>query len=452
MEVLREAREVIRKKKREEYQEWMKERSSEDVDELPKDFGEPVRPEKEEKKPRNKSLLLDGILSEPETRMSPKEESGRKDAVRKNNPSGKSDTSRKKDAPRRSGESRKSEEPRRSETPRAENSSRKDDSGRKDRVPKAERNKKKKKGWIALLLGILLTILILGAIVFFTLWYAVGGFKTSALPASRETGLMSSPYVQNYLIIGSDKRENLDSARSDSMILLSLHKKTHKISMISLLRDLYLDIPGHGKHRLNAAYQYGGASLLIQTIEKNLRIPIHGYFLVGFDSVIHLIDAVGGISMEISEGEVREINRNMIEINMLEGKPQNSDFVSRSGKVLLDGHQALAYARIRKIGTDFGRTERQRKVAEVLLQKIKKHPLGTFRAVKSVFPEIETSLSRMDRALLALRIPFYLNKPAFRGFIPQKDAYRDIKVGGQEVLELNLQKTIEYLKRNLYES
>ena len=105
---------------------------------------------------------------------------------------------------------------------------------------------------------------------------------------------MKEEGVVNILLIGNDSRENGEDGRSDAMILLSISNKTKKIYMTSLLRDMYVEIPGHDNNRLNAAYSFGGAELLMETVEQNFDITVNRYVLVNFEAFANLVDAVGG--------------------------------------------------------------------------------------------------------------------------------------------------------------
>ena len=153
----------------------------------------------------------------------------------------------------------------------------------------------------------------------------------------------------------------------DSIMIATLDKEHGKIKLTSLLRDLYVEIPGRGMDKLNHAYAYGGPELTIKTINHNFNMNIRDFATVDFDSFEKIIDILGGIEIDIQPNEVRHVPG------------------SKAGKQVLDGKQALAYSRIRKVGTDYARTERQRTLMEGLIKKgmsagITKYP-GLLNAV-----------------------------------------------------------------------
>ena len=134
--------------------------------------------------------------------------------------------------------------------------------------------------------------------------------------------------VTNILLIGNDSREQGEDGRSDAIILLSISDKTKTVHMTSILRDIYVDIPGHDGNRINAAYAYGGPELLMETVEKNLDIKVSRYMLVNFQAFANLVDAVGGVDLEVTNDEVQYINGYLVEYNMLQGNPEGTDYLT----------------------------------------------------------------------------------------------------------------------------
>ena len=220
-------------------------------------------------------------------------------------------------------------------------------SGKKNRKSKKNDKKKKKNGSAKALLTVVAILFIL---IFGGLYMLVGNVykkmnyvkvDSVAKESCKEDG------VVNVLLIGNDSRLNGDDGRSDAMILISISDKTKTITMTSFLRDMYVDIPGHDGNRLNAAYSYGGAELLMQTIEQNFDIPVHRYALVNFEAFANLVDAVGGIDLDVTNDEVQLINGYLMEYNQLLGRNLDYDWLdaSASGVIHLNGPQALAYSR-----------------------------------------------------------------------------------------------------------
>ena len=242
----------------------------------------------------------------------------------------------------------------------------------------------------------------------------------------------------NILLIGVDSRSDSMSGRSDSMILVSIDKKTKQVVMSSFLRDIYLSIPGHGSDRLNAAYAYGGTELLVETIRANFGIVVDRCAVVNFYLVMDLVDALGGIDLELSEDEIGVMVKKYISgQNKLLGNPPGTDYLTAedAGTVHVNGNQALAYTRVRYVGTDFARTGRQRTVIQKCLEQIKKMDLGEISALAEEFlPRVRTNLTEGDCAallLMALNLPDY----EFSSFtVPMDGTWKNANISGKSVL------------------
>lgn len=177
--------------------------------------------------------------------------------------------------------------------------------------------------------------------------------------------LTKEDHVRNILLIGTDA-ERGGSARSDSIMIISVNKETGRITACSILRDTHVDIPGECEAKINSAYSWGGVNLLIQTIEQNFGIYIDDYASVDFEMFTALVDALGGIDVEVTEAEATYINEQHVY-----GNEERPEEVPYGDSVHLDGYQALWYVRIRKLDSDWQRTERQRKVIGAIMEGIK---------------------------------------------------------------------------------
>ncbi len=259
--------------------------------------------------------------------------------------------------------------------------------------------------------------------------------------------------VTNILLIGNDSREGVAGGRSDAMILLSISDKTKSIHMTSLLRDMYVEIPGHDGNRLNAAYSMGGAELLLQTIEKNLDIEVNRYVLVDFQAFANLIDAVGGVELELTNEEVKWVNAYLNEYNIINGRELTTDYLDEtsSGRMHLNGPQALSYSRNRSIGNDFGRTERQRKVISAALGKIPKALLTDPRGLmNSVLPNLTTNIVPMECFGLGGDAMKFLVYDIRQGSIPLEGTYKDAVIRDMSVLEVDFEANKEYFRTEVY--
>lgn len=195
----------------------------------------------------------------------------------------------------------------------------------------------------------------------------------------------------NILLVGQDRLPGEGRQRSDSMILCSYNSSTNEVSLISFLRDLYVNIPGgYSANRLNAPYVFGGFPLLYDTLAENFGITVDGGIEVDFDGFIELIDLVGGVDINLTAEEVPYVCY---------------DYDLEPGMNHLDGELALNYARIRKIDDDFGRTNRQRTVLLALFNKMKSSDVETLmKLLKKGLSMVTTDMSDTQIISLATKL------------------------------------------------
>lgn len=246
----------------------------------------------------------------------------------------------------------------------------------------------------------------------------------------------------NILLIGQDAREGDEQARSDSMILCSYNKKTNTLTMTSFLRDLYVEIPGHGSNRINAAYSFGGTGLLRKTLTHNFGLYIDGSIEVDFSHFSEIIDHVGGVEITLREDEARVIN-----------KETGSSLTE--GLQKLDGHQALAYSRIRKldIDGDFSRTDRQRKVISALVDSFRDIRVTELTPVlNDLLPMITTDLNPGQILLCALEVvPRLSDMETDSQRIPADGTFSDRTIDGMAVLVADMAAQRAFLRSTLTE-
>lgn len=159
------------------------------------------------------------------------------------------------------------------------------------------------------------------------------------LKAQEEEIPYDSKNVYHLLLVGTDARNLNESSRSDSMILVSINRENKEIIMTSIMRDIYCTIPGAGNNRINAAYAYGGASLLLTTLEYNFGIHVDDYAVINFYGFMDAVNAVGGIEMEVTAAEIKEMNSWMENMNVLLQDDRDADKLDESdaGTILLNG-------------------------------------------------------------------------------------------------------------------
>lgn len=213
----------------------------------------------------------------------------------------------------------------------------------------------------------------------------------------------------NIALFGVDSRENSLSSntRSDAIIIASINNLSHKLRLVSIYRDTYVYIPDHGYTKLNHAYAYGGPKLAIETINRNFDMDITDYVTVNFSSLSDLVDALGGVTVEITEDELDQVNRYAKDVANINKKEWSK--IESAGSNVLTGVQATGYSRVRYTkGGDFTRAERQRTVITAIINKAKHtNPVKLMNAANKVLPQISTSLSGSEFTWLASFFPFY---------------------------------------------
>ena len=237
---------------------------------------------------------------------------------------------------------------------------------------------------------------VMGALAYYTgdMTYAHISSNHSDLGIDKDLISTLPKGITNIALFGLDSRskvtDNKDKAltgRSDSIIILSVNTNNNTIKMTSILRDSWVPVDGKGMQKINAAYAYGGAQLAIKTINKNYGLDITDYVSVSLHQLWKVIDFMGGIDIQITEAERKELNY----LANSEGFGVNK--LEKSGYVHLDGGQAMTYARIRHTDGDNIRAMRQQKVLSCLLEKAKNMSATEYPALlKSILAHVETSL------------------------------------------------------------
>lgn len=266
------------------------------------------------------------------------------------------------------------------------------------------------------------------------------------------TDIIYDDNVYNVLLIGTDSRDNNSRGRSDSMILMSINKESKQIYMTSFMRDSYVSIPGKSNNRLNAAYAYGGPELLMDTIEQNFKVKIDKYAMVNFYSFMDVIDAVGGVSITVTDDEVPVLNGYVDELNRLLGLDSNDGKLSSGGTYNLSGKQALGYCRIRYVGNaDFQRTQRQRDVIMKVFEKAKGLSLSELdNFLNILLPNITTNVQEGEIFSLLLNSPTYFGYELKQLRVPSDGSFSYMTVNRMSVLGINFEKNIDMLHSEIY--
>lgn len=207
--------------------------------------------------------------------------------------------------------------------------------------------------------------------------------------------------ITNIALFGVDKRDDEKKFRSDSIMILSIDKKHNKIKISSIMRDSLVKIEGYDDYKINQAYYYGGPQLAVKTLNQNFGLDIQEYATVNFQQMAQIIDAVGGVEIDVSEKEMKDANQSIYEQAKLSGLKET--YIKSPGLQTLNGTQAVAYARIRHVGNgDFERTDRQREVMRQIFNKaLQMNKLQYPEMAKKLLPTVETSLSLKEILSLA---------------------------------------------------
>ena len=210
----------------------------------------------------------------------------------------------------------------------------------------------------------------------------------------------------NVLLLGTDVRDTEEYGRSDSMILLSVNPSTRQAKLTSFMRDIWVKIPGKGSGKLNAACVYGGPELTIKTINQHFELNLEYYAMVNLNCMADIIDLLGGIRLDVTEQERKALNKGLFDLSSRSGMEK----LMESGKqVLLNGNQAVAFARIRQIDSDFVRTERQRTVLVTLAKQLQaERPLTIATVIGDILKYTETNLT-MEQMMALATIGFQMN-------------------------------------------
>lgn len=212
--------------------------------------------------------------------------------------------------------------------------------------------------------------------------------------------------VKNIALFGVDCRTaDYKGCRSDVMMVLSYDQKNNDVIVTSLVRDTYVEIGDRGFDKLNHAYAFGGAELAIQTINRNFDLNIEDYITVDFWTVEAIIDAVGGVEIDISEAELPYVNQYITGLNNESGTVSGR-LLSSAGVQKLDGRQAVAYMRVRYVGDgDFERMQRQREVMGVALDGLKSMSLPKMLSlVNDLLTSVRTNLTKSEIIELVTKV------------------------------------------------
>ncbi|MGN6711217.1 LCP family protein [Anaerocolumna jejuensis] len=257
--------------------------------------------------------------------------------------------------------------------------------------------------------------------------------------------------IINILLIGIEAiNTSGDHGRTDTIMIATINSKEKSIKLTSVMRDIYVQIPGYQDNRINAAYGLGGIGLLKETIAQNFNIEIDGYVSVDFEGFEKLIDKLGGVEVTLTEKEADYLNRT----NYISDKSQRNVKV---GKQKLNGTQARGYCRIRKVPTennsadDFGRTYRQRAVITAVFDNYKSKSLPKLLSlIWDGLPYITTDIKQQDLINYTVTVASsgFDNLETFR--LPVNNGYKGEYIRKMAVLVPDIEKNVQELHDFIY--
>ena len=333
-----------------------------------------------------------------------------------------------------------------------------------------EKNKKKKKGLLGVLIDIVAIIVLLLILLFgcqigskvnhtadpsfneqIILPSNLKAYQDSLEENFKKDGLYYDDNVINILIGGIDEG-NKDAyyGASNAMIIMSINKNDQKVRLASLSKDLYVKIEGHGNGRLCTAYMYGGGDLLVDTVQKNLKIRIDRYMFVSTETWDDVINIIGGIDIDLTAEEAAAIARasktfKYIRYNL------DTNFVDKgAGRYKLDGGATLLYNIMFINDNDYGRTGRQRIVMKKLFEKVKNINLRQAKELtKVLYPYVDTNFSKFEIISQITKILRYTSWDTKQAFVP-KSVEETSKYKSYDLLIVNWDETIQHLVDFLY--
>lgn len=263
-----------------------------------------------------------------------------------------------------------------------------------------------------------------------------------------------------YALFGLDhrsKNEKLNTENSDTIIIASINNDTKAVKLVSVYRDTLLNVKDDTYSKANAAYALGGPAQAVNMLNTNLDLNITDYVSIDFDALVTVIDCLGGLDIPLSYAEIVHMNNYCVEtaeetgksytpVELPEPKPEDQEAIV--GTYHLNGVQATSYCRIRYTASlDMGRTERQRRVIQMIVDKAKKAGLSTiFDIMDQVFPMIKTSVSKTEiLKLIPAMIGYSIDETT--GF-PQD--YKFATVKGSVIVPTTLDSNVLKLHQFLY--
>lgn len=256
-----------------------------------------------------------------------------------------------------------------------------------------------------------ISLLLIITIVVYAFLSSIFGSIFKATPEDYDLSLKAVDGYYNILLLGVDSRDmdHLEGSRSDAIMVVSISEDTNEVNILSVYRDTFLKMGDKSSYeKITHACMYGGPEMTMKSLNQAMDLDISNYVVVNFNAVADLVDAVGGIEVDVQDYEIQQLNKYTIETADNIGK-KDYKLVEKAGKQTLEGVQAVSYSRIRKgVGDDFKRTERMRTVLTLTMEKMKKMSFFEVgKIIKMMTPQVQTNISKSNILALAVRLPQY---------------------------------------------
>lgn len=308
-------------------------------------------------------------------------------------------------------------------------------------------------GLTSLLLTFIILFLAVSTVFLARMDYEPGQHRSNSHISS--LSLKKSPLITNILLLGVDNREGETTIqRADTMMLISIDSLHRKIKLTSFLRDSYVEIPGHGMNKLNAASSLGGIQLTIDTIEYNYKVKINKYMCVDFNAFTAIIDALGGVDVPVTAKEAAYLNSTWYKWSLT----GNRIYFESGDAVHMDGEHALMFSRIRKLDSDVMRTKRQRLVINAIRKKLSDaSPVELAKAGWDILPYLKTDIGGIKTTSLGLKaLLLYRHYDVLQTTAPRADTWTDRSlpnIGSVVYFDIDQNATIlrDYIYRDVYD-